>query len=90
MELRLYGLPCIADAAVGEVHGRLVAAVVTEPGCAPEAAAVLGSLRAALPASAVPVEVTTVDAIPRNAAGKVRRDELWALLAVPRPVATLD
>jgi len=80
VELRLYGLPCIADAAVGEVDGRLVAAVVAEPGCEPQPAAILASLRESLPAAAVPTEVKTVEAIPRNAAGKVRRDELRALL----------
>jgi fatty-acyl-CoA synthase len=90
MELRLYGLPCIADAAVGEVDGRLVAAVVAEHGCEPQTAAVLASLRESLPAAAVPTEVKTVDAIPRNAAGKVRRDELRALLVAEGSVGVSD
>ena len=90
MELRLYGLPCIADAAVGEVDGRLVAAVVTEPGCEPQPALVLASLREALPAAAVPTHVVTVDAIPRNAAGKVRRDELGRLLAGAPSIGVQD
>ncbi len=90
MELRLFGLPCIADAAVGEVDGRLVAAVVAEPGCEPRPAAVLASLRESLPAAAVPTEVKTVVAIPRNAAGKVRRDELRALLVAEGSVVLRD
>lgn len=90
MELRLYGLPCIADAAVGEVNGRLVAAVVTEPGCEPHPAVVLAALRESLPAAAVPTEVKTVEAIPRNAAGKIRRDELRALLAADGSVGVGD
>ncbi|MFL5766569.1 MAG: AMP-binding protein [Actinomycetota bacterium] len=81
VELRLYGLPCIADAAVGEVDGRLVAAVVAEPDCEPQPPDILAALRESLPAVAVPAAVQAVGSIPRNAAGKVRRDELRALLA---------
>jgi acyl-CoA synthetase (AMP-forming)/AMP-acid ligase II len=90
VELRLYGLPCIADAAVGEVDGRLVAAVVADPGCEPQPAAILASLRESLPAAAVPTEVKTVEAIPRNAAGKVRRDELRAALVAEGSVGVSE
>jgi acyl-coenzyme A synthetase/AMP-(fatty) acid ligase len=91
MELRLYGLPCIADVAVGEVNGRLVAAVVADPSCDElQPSVVLASLREALPAAAVPTEVRTVEEIPRNAAGKVRRDELRTLLETGSRVAARE
>ena len=72
------------------MDGRLIAAVVTEPGCVPQPAVILASLRESLPAAAVPTEVRTVEAIPRNAAGKVRRDELRALLAAEGSVGMSD
>lgn len=80
VELLLYGTPGIADAAVAEVGGRLVAAVVLEPGADVDGADVLASLSGSLPAASVPSEIRTVEAIPRNAAAKVRRDELSDIL----------
>jgi fatty-acyl-CoA synthase len=76
----LYGLPGVADAAVAEVGGRLIAAIVPEPGTLVDGAAVLASLARRLPAASVPSEIRTVAWIPRNAAVKVRRDELSDIL----------
>jgi fatty-acyl-CoA synthase len=78
VEIAMYGMRGIADAAATEVDGRLVAAVVSE---APiDAEATMASLRGSLPPQSVPSEIRPVEAIPRNASGKVRRDELRALL----------
>ncbi len=82
VEARLYGIPGLVDAAVAEVGGRLVAAVVPEAGARPDPS-LLEPLHGVLPPEAVPAEIRPVGAIPRNAAGKVRRDELRELLAGP-------
>ena len=81
VEARLYGLPGVADAAVAEVEGRLVAAIVPEPGREPDGRALLAALAEALPLEAVPSEVRRVEEIPRNASAKVRRDVLAGILS---------
>jgi fatty-acyl-CoA synthase len=81
VEVHMYGVPGVDDAAVVEVGGRLIAAVVPARGTEVDAAALLAPLRESLPPPAVPSEIRAVDGIPRNAAGKVRRDELRTLLA---------
>jgi fatty-acyl-CoA synthase len=83
VELCLYGVPGIADAAVAEVDGRLVAAVVPRTGDGLDVASILASLRDRLPSASVPTELRTIAAIPRNAAGKVLRERLRELLAAP-------
>ena len=80
VEALLYGVPGVADAAVAEVEGRLVAAIVPELGGVVSAEALRASLAGSLPAASIPSEVRMVAAIPRNAAAKVRRDELSAIL----------
>lgn len=80
VEALLYAAPGVADAAVAEVGGRLIAAIVPEPGTDVDGMAVLASLSDSLPAASVPSEVRTVAEIPRNAAAKVRRDELRDIL----------
>jgi acyl-CoA synthetase (AMP-forming)/AMP-acid ligase II len=80
VEVLLYGVPGIADAAVAEVEGRLVAAIVPEPGADVDRAAVLASLEERLPTASIPSEFRMMAEIPRNAAAKVRRDELSAIL----------
>ena len=74
IERALYGAPGLADAAAVDVDGRIVAAVVTE---APvDLAHLLETLRSTLAPHEVPSEIRTLEEIPRNASGKVRRAEL--------------
>jgi len=81
VERTLYGLPGVADAAVAQVDGRLVAAVVPEAGGAPDRHELLRSLADALPPGSVPGEIRLVEEIPRNASAKVRRDVLVRILS---------
>ncbi|HEX6843843.1 MAG TPA: AMP-binding protein [Actinomycetota bacterium] len=78
IESALYGTPGVADVAVVEAAGVIVAAVAGEALDESDLSARLG---AALPDPALPHEVRSVGAIPRNAAGKVRRDALRALVS---------
>jgi len=85
IERALYGTPAVTDVAAVELEGRLVAAVVVE---------VDGTLVEPLPDLTVPYELRRVEAIPRNAAGKVLRTELRELVrstaSSVEPVTRLD
>jgi long-chain acyl-CoA synthetase len=81
----LYGLDGIREAAVvgqPDAHwGEAVCAfVVPEPGAVLDGAAVIGRCRAELAGHKVPKAVHIIDAIPRNAAGKVLKKDLRARL----------
>jgi acyl-CoA synthetase (AMP-forming)/AMP-acid ligase II len=69
-ESAVIGVP---DARLGEV-GR--AFVVARPGCALEAGSILAYCKERLANYKVPRQVVTVDALPRNASGKVLKREL--------------
>ena len=79
IERALYGAPGLVDAAAVDVDGRIVAAVVAEAPIDPTQ--LLAELRSTLSPHEVPSEIRTVEAIPRNAAGKVRRAELRQALS---------
>jgi fatty-acyl-CoA synthase len=79
IERALYGAPGVVEAAAVEVDGHIVAAVVAEAGLDP--ADLTATLGRVLAPEAVPHEIRAVPTIPRNAAGKVRRDELRTFLA---------
>jgi acyl-CoA synthetase (AMP-forming)/AMP-acid ligase II len=76
IERAVYGTEGVIDAAVVQVDGRLVLAVVEQPGSRLDVEAILTSLRARLRPSEVPAEVRRVAAVPRNQAGKVLRAAL--------------
>jgi fatty-acyl-CoA synthase len=79
IERALYGTPGLADAAAVDLDGRIVAAVVEE---APiDLANLLATLRSTLAPHEVPSEIRKVGEVPRNASGKVRRDELRRVLS---------
>lgn len=79
IERALYGTPGLADAAAVDLDGRIVAAVVEE---APiDVANLLATLRSTLAPHEVPSEIRKVGEVPRNASGKVRRDELRRVLS---------
>jgi malonyl-CoA/methylmalonyl-CoA synthetase len=78
IERALYGAPGLTDAAAVDVDGRIVVGIVAETEV--EASDLLTDLRSTLAPHEVPHEVRRVAAIPRNAAGKVRRDALRELL----------
>jgi len=80
IERALYGTAGVADMAAVDVDGSIVAAIVAEADAPPDAAALLARLRRALAAHEAPSRIVQVDSIPRNAAGKVRRDELRDLV----------
>ncbi len=73
-EVAVIGLP---DPTWGD---RVVAVVVPRPGLAPEPEALRAHVRARLAAYKVPKEVVFLDALPRNAMGKVQKPELIAKL----------
>jgi fatty-acyl-CoA synthase len=81
IEEALYGTAGILEAAAVGLDGKVVAAVVLAPDVILDEGSIMASLRRTLPAAAVPSELCRVDAIPRNAAGKVLIDDLRALLA---------
>jgi acyl-coenzyme A synthetase/AMP-(fatty) acid ligase len=79
------GHPSVADAGVvgaatatGETVG--VAFVVPSPGSAASAEELLAFCRGRLTASQVPASITFVDALPRNAVGKLVREDLRMLI----------
>ncbi len=80
IERALYGAAGVADLAAVDVDGSIVAAIVPETGAPPDPAALLARLRGTLAPHEVPSRIVQVDSIPRNAAGKVRRDELRDLI----------
>lgn len=80
IERAFYGTAGVADMAAVDVDGSIVAAIVAEADSPPDAAALLARLRRALAAHEAPSRIVQVDSIPRNAAGKVRRDDLRDLV----------
>ncbi len=80
IERALYRAAGVADMAAVDVDGSIVAAIVAEADAPPDPAALLARLRDTLAPHEAPGRIVQVDAIPRNAAGKVRRDELRDLI----------
>ena len=78
IERALYGAPGLTDVAAVDVDGRIVVGVVAETDV--DASDLISELRSGLAPHEVPHEIRRVAAIPRNAAGKVRRDALRELL----------
>lgn len=84
IERALYEAPGVADAAAVDLDGRIVVAVVVADDGQLEPEAIVDRLRARLASTEVPLELRQVGSIPRNAAGKIRRDELRRQLAPTR------
>ena len=78
IERALFGAPGLTDVAAVDVDGRIILGVVAETDV--DASDLLAELHSTLAPHEVPSEVRRVAEIPRNAAGKVRRDALRALL----------
>jgi fatty-acyl-CoA synthase len=78
IERALYGAPGLSDAAAVDVDGRIVVGIVSQAEV--DADDLLLGLRSTLAPHEVPHDVRRVAAIPRNAAGKVRREALRKLL----------
>jgi fatty-acyl-CoA synthase len=81
IERVLYGTLGLSDVAAVDVDGRIVVGIVAETEV--DANDLLLGLRVTLAPHEVPHEVRQVSEIPRNAAGKVRRDALRQLLRNP-------
>jgi fatty-acyl-CoA synthase len=78
IERALYGAPGLTDVAAVDVDGRIVVGVVAATEVDPDD--LLRVVSATVAPHDVPHEVRLVTEIPRNAAGKVRRDALRELL----------
>jgi long-chain acyl-CoA synthetase len=87
VENAIYGHPSVAEVAVigvpDEKWGEAVKAVVVlKPGASAEASDILSFARSRIAAFKIPKSIDFVDALPRNAAGKVLRRQLqepyWA------------
>ncbi len=83
VENAIFGCPGIADAAVIGVPSdrwgeEVKAVVVCKPGEAPTAAEVIAYARGRIAGYKAPKSVEFIDALPRNASGKVLRRELRA------------
>ncbi len=78
IERALYGAPGLVDVAAVDVDGRIVVGVVADATIDPDD--LLSVVSATVAPHDVPHEVRLVTEIPRNAAGKVRRDALRELL----------
>jgi acyl-CoA synthetase (AMP-forming)/AMP-acid ligase II len=81
VENAIHGCPGVADAAVigvpDEMWGEAVKAmVVAAPGCAPTEAEIIAWGRRRIAGFKAPKSVTFVEALPRNASGKILRREL--------------
>jgi fatty-acyl-CoA synthase len=86
VERALMRHPAVVDAGVVGVPTHLgdtvgVAFVVLDPGATVTIAELLARCRIDLPAAGVPASITFVDALPRNAVGKLIRSELARLAA---------
>jgi acyl-CoA synthetase (AMP-forming)/AMP-acid ligase II len=81
IERVLYGTPGVSDVAAVDVDGRIVVGIVADAEV--DANDLLLGLRVTLAPHEVPQEVRQVAEIPRNAAGKVRREALRKLLRDP-------
>ena len=81
--------PCVADVAVvgrpDPFWGEAVTAVIVPDGDPPDADDVRAFARARLAGYKVPKSVETVDALPRNAMGKVQKYRLRTPAAEPEP-----
>jgi fatty-acyl-CoA synthase len=80
LEDAIYGSPGVEDVAVVDVEGAVVVAIVSRDGVALDRGPLRERVQPHLP-SDVALEVTAVASIPRNAADKIRRDQLRAMLA---------
>jgi fatty-acyl-CoA synthase len=80
IERALYDEPGVADAGAVDVDGRIMLGVVTSD-VTFDVDALRVSLRTKLAQHEVPTEIHVVSAIPRNAAGKVLRDQLRRMLS---------
>ena len=78
IERALYGAPGVVDVAAVDVDGRIVVGVVADATIGPDD--LLSVVSATVAPHDVPHDVRLVTEIPRNAAGKVRRDALRELL----------
>jgi acyl-CoA synthetase (AMP-forming)/AMP-acid ligase II len=76
IERLLDGHPDVADAAATGAADGITLFVVPRAGGPADAARLAGRVREALPPHLAPQHVHVVDRIPRNAAGKILRDEL--------------
>ncbi len=82
IERAIRGIAGLTDAAAVDVHDRIVAAIVaSEP---PDTDRIIETLRSRLEPHEVPSEIRVLTKIPRNAAGKVRRDDLRDALEAAR------
>ena len=86
IELVLDELPQVMESAViGVPHAdfgeAVTAAVVARPGAATDEAAIIAALKTKLAGYKVPKRVHFVDELPRNAMGKVQKNQLRALYA---------
>jgi fatty-acyl-CoA synthase len=78
IERALYGAPGLSDVAAVDVDGRIVVGIVADATIDPDD--LLPVVGEAVAPYEVPHEVRHVSEIPRNAAGKVRRDALRQIL----------
>jgi fatty-acyl-CoA synthase len=83
IERLLYGHPDVADAAAVGVEGGVALFVVPRAGPAADPERLAERVRAALPAGLRPRRVHVIDRVPRNAAGKILREELRRRTAPP-------
>ena len=87
VEAVLAGLPGVGDCAALGLPGaggeEIVACVSALPGATPDPAALRDALAARLAPEAVPRRLVVLDALPRQASGKMLKARLRPLFAVP-------
>lgn len=76
IERAVYGTPGVLDAGAVELDGRIVLAIVEQPGAHVDPVAISNELGQKLAPANRPAVVQVVEAIPRNQAGKIIRSEL--------------